>query len=416
MNEKQKEALQKVVDGENVFLTGEAGVGKTHVLKHIIAWAKRKNKKIGITASTGSAAILIRGTTIHSFLGIGLGTSTPEKLASHVRTKKKNVFNRLLALQLLILDEISMVSDRLLDLISEFLSIIRDDPRPFGGLQVVFSGDCFQLPPCEGELFFKSKAWISLESNISFVNLIESYRHKEDLEFTHILRKLRWGNCDESIIKILKQTVDNIFPSDISPTLLYSKNIDVDTINDYEFKKLIQDKNSVPHTFPLSTSSDAAQLWAKTCKIPASCSLAPGAQVVLTWNYDLDRGLINGARGVVEEIDALGVVVKFINGTKALIDYVTIENEDNKNMWIKFMPLRLAYALTINKSQGMTLDCAIIVLDEKGYSGKFGYGRAYTALSRVRNLKCVQVHNVTKNAFICHPDVAKFYTKNLQCS
>lgn len=416
MNEEQNYAFSLVKNGNSLFLTGEAGVGKTYLLKQIISWAKKNKKNIGVTASTGTAAILLNGTTIHSFLGIGIGSKSPEKLADHVIKNKKFIYNRLQKLDILIIDEISMISDKLLDLISEFLSIIRNDSRRFGGLQFVLSGDCFQLPPYEDELFFKSKIWSIIDNDIEYINLTQSYRHKDDLDFINILRKLRWGKCDKETVNILNATKNNIFDESIKPTLLYSRNIDVDTINKKEFDKLIESNNLEATSFPLITSSESATNWAKICKIPETCILAPGAQVVLTWNYDLERGLTNGARGVIESINELGIVVKFMNGKLALINYFKVENEDNKNIWIKFMPLRLAYALTINKSQGMTLDCAIIVLDKEGYNGKFGYGRAYTALSRVRNLKCIQIHNASERAFTCHPDVAEFYIKNLQSS
>jgi ATP-dependent DNA helicase PIF1 len=136
-----------------------------------------------------------------------------------------------------------------------------------------------------------------------------------------------------------------------------------------------------------------------------------GAQVVLTWNLDLEAGLCNGARGVVEDVSLSGVMVKFVSGFKTLISYQKVDSEDDQRTWMSFMPLRLAYALTINKAQGMTIDRAVVVLDDDS-SADFLYGRAYTALSRVRNLSCIKILNVSKECFLAHPDVVEFY-KNI---
>jgi ATP-dependent DNA helicase PIF1 len=412
MNTEQKKAFDSIVDGNNILLTGGAGVGKSYVLKHVISWAKANNIKIGVTASTGSAAILIRGTTVHSYLGIGIGNKSAEKLASEVKVKRKFIYKRLIGLDILIIDEISMLSDKIIELISDFLKIIRGDDRPFGGLQLVLCGDMFQLSPVDGGLFFKSKVWDSLvKDGVKVVELKESHRHKDDLQFIKMLNELRWGKCSKKIIDMLKQTEKNIFDKDIRPTLLFSKNLDVDKINKEKFDELVDKTGAKVEVFPLKVSGESAKMWAGSCKVPEVCEVAVGAQVVLTWNVNLDHGLCNGARGVVEEVSALGVHVRFTSGITEIIEYTEVENEETPGVWMKFMPLRLAYALTINKSQGMTLDCAIIVLDENGYTNSFGFGRAYTALSRVRNLKCVRVHNVSSKCFIASPDVVEFYKK-----
>lgn len=412
MNAEQKKAFDAVVNGEDVLLTGGAGVGKSFVLKKIIGWARNNNVKIGVTASTGSAAILIKGTTIHSYLGISIGNKSPEKLAADLRTKRKFVYNRLVALDILLIDEISMLSDKLLTLISDFLKIVRGDNRPFGGLQLVLCGDLFQLSPLDGTMFFKSDAWNALVGGgMKVIELCVSQRHKEDLEFSDMLKELRCGRCTKKMIKILKATEANVFAKGIKPTLLFSRNVDVDKINEEKFSELLAKDEVKAVEFPMTVSNEVARGWASSCKVPDKCIVAKGAQVVLTWNVDLDKGLCNGARGVVEDVSVLGVHVRFANGVVEIIEYVTVENEESSSIWMKFMPLRLAYALTINKSQGMTLDCAVIVLDENGYTNSFGYGRAYTALSRVRNLKCVKIHNVSNRSFLANPDVVEFYKK-----
>jgi len=294
----------------------------------------------------------------------------------------------------------------LFDLISIFLGIIRGNNKPFGGIQFVICGDLYQLPPIQNKHCFKSTIWPLL--NITTIELTESQRHKEDLEFVKILSELKKGICSNETLDILKATKDNVFPSDITPTILYTKNIDVDTLNKEKYDELIL-KGSRSFEYKLKLSSESAKGWSQSCKIPDSVHICEGAQVVLTWNIDLEAGLCNGSRGIVIDVGLNGVIVKFMSGLTTLITYNKVENDDNKNTWISFIPLRLAYAITVNKSQGMTLDCAIIYFDKNvSENNSFIYGRAYTALSRVRNINCIKLINVTAELFKAHPDVIEF--------
>lgn len=404
MNEEQKTAYNVFKERRSIFLTGLAGTGKSYTLKHIVSHCKLKGLKYGITATTGSAAFLIGGTTIHSFLGIGLGNKPAKELAWYVKHKKPHVYNRLKKLDVLIIDEISMMDSELFDLISDFLKIVRDSCEPFGGLQLILCGDLFQLPPVKHGYFFKSKVFEKLD--MVKIELKESQRHKEDLEFTKMLEELRWGRASEEIIRVLKNSADNKFEGDITPTMLYSRNVEVDKVNKQAYDNLIS-KGHRHFKYKTEYADKKAEVWSQSCKIPDSVDLCEGAQVVLTWNLSVENGLVNGARGVVKSVGMTSVTVEFMRCVKE-IEFQKITQDDDINTWVKFMPLRLAYALTINKSQGMTLDCAIVFLDE--FSNKdFKYGRAYTALSRVRNLNCVQVHDVDIHSFVAHPDVLEFY-------
>jgi ATP-dependent DNA helicase PIF1 len=406
LNTEQLKAFNEIKNGNNVFLCGQAGTGKSYCLTEVKKWAKQNQIYYGITATTGSSGILIGGTTIHSFLGIGIGNKSAKDLANYVIQKKPFVYNRLKRLNLLIIDEISMMDSHLFDTISTFLGIIRGNNKPFGGIQFVICGDLYQLPPIQNKHCFKSTVWPNL--NITTIELTESQRHKEDLEFVKILSELKKGICSDSTLEILKATKDNIFPSDITPTILYTKNIDVDSLNKEKYDELIL-KGSRSFEYKLKLSSESAKGWSQSCKIPESVQICEGAQVVLTWNIDLDAGLCNGSRGVVTNVGLNGVTVKFMSGLTTLITYNKVENEDNKKTWISFMPLRLAYAITVNKSQGMTLDCAIIHFDQYvNENNSFIYGRAYTALSRVRNINCVKLINVSAALFKAHPDVIEF--------
>lgn len=409
LNTEQQLVLDTIADGRSLLMQGAGGCGKSYTIKSVVKWARENGVYIGTTAMTGAAAILINGCTLHSFLGIGLGNKTPAELAEAVKTKKRFVYNRLLRLELLVVDEISMMDAELFETISLFLGIIRGNSKPFGGIQVLLSGDLYQLPPVRGKHFFKSSTWSSMSSLglIQTVELKESMRHKEDLEFMNMLTQLREGVCTQDTLNALKETKSNEFPEGIEPTMLYSKNVDVDSTNNEKFGKLIA-SGARSFTYKLECSSDAAKAWAASCKVPEYVQVCVGAQVVLTWNIDVEAGLCNGARGVVVDVGVSGAIVQFASGVRALVGHTKVEEDDNKFVWMRFVPLRLAYALTINKAQGMTLDCAIVVLEKNG-NNEFGYGRAYTALSRVRNIRSIRVLNVTTESFAAHPDVIEFY-------
>lgn len=409
MNSEQQRAFDLIKQGNNILLLGQGGSGKSFCIKEVSKWSKQSNINIGITATTGSASILVGGSTVHSFLGIGIGNKTARELANIIMFKRKYIYNRILKLELLVIDEISMLDSKLFDLISELLQILRNNKKPFGSIQIILSGDLFQLPPCKNHFFFKSTQYPTMD--IDIVELKENQRQKDDLEFAKILSEIRLGNISKETLKKLRATKKNTeFTNGIEPTIMYSKNVDVDSLNQDKYDALIK-TGARSFNYPMSYSSESGKIWAQSCKIPEICQMCVGAQVVLTWNIDIEMGLCNGARGVVTEVGINYVMVKFMTGNIVKINYTKIENEDNKNIWISFIPLRLAYAITINKSQGMTLDCAIIVFDEY-ISKEFAYGRAYTALSRVRNLKNIQLHNVSEEVFVAHPDVIEFY-KNI---
>ena len=409
MNAEQQKVYDDVVQGKSVVVTGAGGVGKSYLIDKIVSWTQETNINVGITAMTGCAAILVRGTTLHSFLGIGLGNKPVADLVRDVSIKRRSVVQRLLSLELLVVDEISMLNDSLMDMVSEYLCAIRRNPRPFGGVQFVFSGDLYQIPPISGKMFFHSKVWNQIKGEVAVYELKSSQRHKGDEVFHNILAKLRTGVCDENTVRILTSTQQNTFKPSIKPTILYTKNVDVDIINNYELEKLVT-AGATMNEYHVKTSNQlAAKSWATSCKVPDSVRLCVGAQVMLTWNIDLERKLVNGSRGVVTSITPLSVTVEFQNAPTTCIEYTKIEHPDNKDIWIKFMPLRLAYAVTVNKSQGSTLDAAIIDMDIGSSSAEFLYGKFYTAISRVRDLKSVIVKNVKPSLFVTHPDVPSFY-------
>lgn len=402
MNRLQQEAFDAVREGRSILLTGPAGTGKTYVLQQIIMWARDACKDVGITASTGLAAYMLRGRTIHSFLGIGLGAKSATALADKVM-KIKGVYNRLRGLEVLLIDEVSMIEGEFLEKISDFLSILRGDTRPFGGIQVVLCGDFCQLPPVNGEYCFTSGFWKT--AGIETVMLEELVRQDKDTEFQKMLGELRWGVCTKDTLKRLKGLKDTRFEGGVVPTRLYSVNVDVDKINAYEYKKMV-DKGAATRVYKSKfTTHPSTEQWCKSVKIPEEVELCVGAQVLVTWNLPTDLTIVNGTRGVVTEVGESGPKIRLVSGREVKIEPMKIACEDNDKIAAMFVPLRLAYALSIHKSQGMTLDAVEIDLGES----IFEYGQAYVALSRARSLDSVRVVEVKSRSFRTHPKVKEFY-------
>lgn len=412
MNDEQQAVFTAVKDGRSVLMTGAGGVGKSYVIGNIINWANELELSIGVTAMTGCAAVLINGSTLHSFLGIGLANKPVSQLVQTTIGIRK-IFHKLRSLKMLIIDEVSMIDADLFDLVSEYLSELLINPDPFGGVQLVLSGDLYQIAPIKGEFFFKSKTWARMDPLV--VDLKQSHRHSNDADFSTMLHKLRLGECDTAMLKRLRQTEENLakFPANIKPTIMYTKNVDVDSINQQEMSKLIA--TGAEHmTYPIISPSPAALRWAMSCKIPESVQLALGSQVMLVWNVSLQDQLCNGSRGVIVALDETSVTVDFIMAGTRTIEYVNVEKEEKEQngtkINIRFMPLRLAYAITVNKAQGMTMDAAIVDMDIGACSADFIYGKFYTALSRVRDINSIVVRNAHKCLFKAHPDVIEFYS------
>jgi ATP-dependent DNA helicase PIF1 len=372
----------------NVLITGAAGTGKSYEIDRIVRSLKHENKTYAVTASTGTAAILIRGRTIHSYLGIGLGTADVPKL---VKKTKAAIKLKLRLLEVLIIDEISMVDDILFEKISQFLQAIRGNDDPFGGVQLILVGDFAQIPPVTGDYCFKSKEWE--RANIEIRTLKKNWRQQEDKVFQAILAEARQGKLSNESMNILKSRTKLKKIKGIEPTILFAKNVDVDAINERMYRKLLRQgqKDADEGGLPF-------ELFRKEYTQNVPLDLCIGAQVVLTWNISFEEGLVNGSRGVVTSVsNDSGPMVKFIGKeTSTLITFVKLADK---------IPLKLAYALTIHKSQGMTLDYMVVDLG----SSIFEYGQAYTALSRAKNLESIVFIDICKESFKTHPDVKNIY-------
>ena len=404
LNYEQESALKAFKSGKNIFLTGPAGTGKSVTLGKIKEYCIQDNKQKGITATTGTAAFLLGGKTLHSYLGIGLAKESAEELYLNIR-KFKHITDRLRNCDVLIIDEISMLDADLLDKISEYLQIMRRSNKPFGGIQVVLTGDFCQLEPVSGDYCFKSKVWPLLELKLIYLHKL--IRQDGDIEFQNILSKVRYGKCSQKTFELLSSLSDKDF-GEVKPTILYPRNYDVDKINKMESDKLIASgakKETYKVIYSKCKNVESAKNYIKSLDIPESIIFCVGDQVVVTANVDQDNGIVNGTRGIVINVDCDWVMIKKTNGKELKIRYFKSTNPDFPD--IKIMPLKLAYALSIHKSQGMTLDAIEIDIGSK----IFASGQAYTALSRAQNLDSVKVKGISKKSFIIHPDVLEFYQK-----
>jgi ATP-dependent DNA helicase PIF1 len=408
LNIEQQLALDEFKTGKNIFLTGPAGTGKSVTLKKIIEHCELHGLKYGVTATTGTASFLIGGKTLHSYLGLGLAKESAEEIFKFVRYKLKHVADKIRTLNVLIIDEISMLDKELLEKISAYICLLRRNSVPFGGIQIVLTGDFCQLEPVNGEYCFLSDLWKTI--NLKTIYLHKLVRQDGDTEFQKMLSKLRYGKCTEKIYQRLLSLKNTEF-GDVKPTKLYPKNVNVDKINTLEYNKLIESgAKMIKYTAILPTKAkdkEKATKWINSLELPESVEICIGAQVVLLVNLDQDNGLVNGTRGVVIDVLSKSVLIKRVNNTICEIPLYKTTNSEDDSLSVSYMPLKLAYALTIHRSQGMTLDAVEIDIG----TNIFAAGQAYTALSRAQNLKSVRIVAVAKNSFIVNPKVLEFYEK-----
>ena len=379
-----KQAFDILKTGSNVLVTGPPGSGKTHLLCQYINYLRKNKVPVAATAPTGLAATHINGRTIHSWSGIGIKEDlTPEHLRKIIEHSAIGGGIRLA--KVLIIDEISMFHSHLFDLVDRVCREVRGNLEPFGGLQVVCSGDFFQLPPVQSretqsaEFVTESRVWRDLETKICYLH--EQYRHTDE-DLSGVLSDIRNNNVDKNTIQLLRSRKNKTVSSDITPAKLYTHNTDVDAINAWELEKLSGEEKE--YTMCFKGEEHLIKSLKKACLAPEYLFLKVGAKVMFVQN-NFSRGYINGT---------LGKVIGFNED-----DYPIVKTFDDKEIvappgsWniedeygemeaqITQIPLRLAWAITVHKSQGMTLDAAEIDL-----SKSFERGMGYVALSRVRRL------------------------------
>lgn len=397
LNEKQLLVVNSVLKGLNIFLTGSPGTGKSYVLKEIISKYKLLKKgNIYITATTGCAAVNINGITLHSLFGIKPNINIYTYVNKLLKVKFNNqIYKQIFFIDFLIIDEISMLDDKLCDNIDYILKNIKNNDKPFGGIQILFVGDFFQLAPVENSYCFNSKSWKEL--NPLLIELTEPVRHNNDMAFQIILSKLRYGLINEKIYKILKLLKKNNFDNDeIKPTILYPNNINVDKINKDNLNLLINNNYKYKTYYPQFYNIKPTNNF--------DIQLTENSQIMVTRNISINDQLINGTRGVVITLKDNSVIIKTQKGLYEINYYIDYINNNNKK-FIKFIPLKLAYAISIHKSQGTTIDKLKLDIG----NNIFANGQAYTALSRAKSLKDIQIININYNSFKTDLNIIKWY-------
>ena len=460
LSKDQLKAFNAVMAGKSIFLTGEAGTGKSWVLKKIVRSLRDKRKCVGVTSTTGVSALNMElgATTLHAYLGIGLGRGSVDALcckiskrAPSIPSDPKNNFmeQRWKDLHVLIIDEISMLSPELFDKLNNVAKTIRQGPqsllkpvdRPsWGGIQLILVGDFLQLPVVKMTArTFEAKTW---ESSIDETHILTTnHRQSTDSNYKKILSCMRSGNLTDSVLHSINQRV--CLPAsnaEIKPTVLCSTNAAADVINSDELNKLADSDPDIEFN-SYSAVVEKKNRKFPTCKmtklakasiVPEELEICVGAQVMLLRNYyerenRREDGTIihltasslsqlvycNGSRGVVVDFDDDNFpVVRFASGGIMTIEPHVVEfktadsnGRETTNFTLTQIPLKVAYAITIHKAQGLTLDCARI-----DTSGCFAYGQAYVAFSRVKNLDSLFLAGPCRREHIkTDPECLKFY-------
>jgi len=416
---------------QNLFITGPGGCGKTYTIQQLQKRALALNKNIYITATTGIAATNFEnGYTIHGFSGLGLGKQTLDQIQTIFYEKHKLPgMNRLRQVDILVIDEVSMLTADILDKVDLVLRLSRVNNKPMGGVQLVLCGDFLQLPPVGGKYIFDSKIWKQL--NLIVFNMTIPVRQSNDLKYFRLLTRIRTLTHTQDDISSLqfrvaeykKLNLDGLL---IKPTIIYANNKDVDAINQAEFNKLTTPIDLTVAAYdelferietnyrPIYQPTTKISLTVAKSKIstqlsrkcPDTISFRPGAQYILTYNLNIKTGLVNGSRCVYIGNNQL----QFLNDTIISIKPRKFFFPVGNNFYLSRLqiPLRLGYAITIHCSQGMSLDSAIIDLK----NGIRYNSQIYVALSRVRNLNSLYLVDFDSNKIKASKQALAFYGLN----
>eukprot|EP00079_Xenopus_tropicalis_P015866 XP_004914012.1 PREDICTED: ATP-dependent DNA helicase PIF1 [Xenopus tropicalis] len=407
LSTEQSLVLNTVLSGRNVFFTGSAGTGKSYLLKRIVGALPPKSTYA--TASTGVAACHIGGTTLHAFAGIGTGKASIEQCIE--LAKRPGVRQHWTGCKHLIIDEISMVEGEFFDKLEAVARAVRGKDEPFGGIQLIVCGDFLQLPPVtqassQTKFCFQARSW---RKCIHLTMELTEVRRQTDKNFISLLQAIRLGRCTDDVSRKLLQTSSHKVERDgILATRLCTHKDDVEITNERRLQQL-------PGESHLYEALDSDPMLVKTinaqCPVNQQIQLKKGAQVMLAKNLDVSRGLVNGARGVVtkfEEGNKNLPVVRFLCGVTEVIkpDRWVFKGHGGIYLSRQQLPLKLAWAISIHKSQGMSLDCVEISL-----SRVFESGQAYVALSRARNLEGLRVMDFDPKVVRANPYVLQFYSQ-----
>lgn len=404
---KQSEALNILKMGHNTFVTGAAGSGKTHLLNEYIRYLRAHGASVGVTASTGIAATHMGGITIHAWSGLGIRDAlSPYDLDA--LEEKPYLWKRFEQARVLIIDEISMLHHFRLDLVDKIARSFKRNDRPFGGMQVIFCGDFFQLPPITraGEeparFAYHAETWSRLGLKICY---LEEQHRQEDGVYLDILNAIRDNAMSPETTRILSTRFGKKPESIAEPTKLYTHNMDVDTENMRELEKLPGEMCA--YAMADKGRENLAAILKKSCLAPETLRLKRGARVMFVKN-NFEEKYANGTLGIIEECSNYGIKVRLTD--KRLIEVKPaswkIEEDGKVKAEIIQYPLRLAWAITVHKSQGMSLDAAEVDLSQS-----FEKGMGYVALSRVRTLGGLSLKGINAKAFEVDKEVLAFDKK-----
>jgi len=394
----QEDVLDFLKSGNNVFLTGPAGTGKTYVLNQYIQYLKDNSISYAVTASTGIASTHLNGVTIHSWSGIGVNeTMTEQDIDNLNKTIKYNYWET----KVLIIDEISMLHAHQLDMVDTIARHLLDKDKPFGGLQIILCGDFCQLPPVSNDgnavFAYESKSWEN--SNIKVCYLQKQYRQDTNDYLIDVLNSIRENKITLRMKCKLNEFSESCLEEPI--TKLYTHNIDVDYINNKELAKI----KGKTYKFHMKEYGDRLSVRSlkKRCLAKETLELKVGALVIFIQN-DPDKRFVNGTLGTICDFTSGGTPIVKTRDNDEI--YVTntewkVEDKDGKILArINQLPLCLAWAITVHKSQGMTLDAAEIDLRKS-----FCFGMGYVALSRVRDSSGLKLVGFNEKSLKIDPKV-----------
>jgi ATP-dependent DNA helicase PIF1 len=432
-SEEQINAFTAYTQGTNIFITGPGGTGKTALIKYIQKDASRKGFQIQVCALTGCAAVLLecKAKTLHSWAGIGLGTASLDQLTTKImknRYAKDNWKNT----DILVVDEVSMMSQKLFELLDSIGKTIRKNSKPFGGIQLIFSGDFYQLPPVGDKddtettrFCFESLLWYQTFSKDNHIQLTKIFRQSDPV-YQKILNQIREGRLKRSSNEVLLHNVGRQFAVDneVRPTKLFPTRNKVEQVNTKEMNGLKTDELEYKLKYHSDLEMTATEIVKRRqftreqiqtellyLKANLRCDevvkLKVGAQVMCIVNIELDNGqtLCNGSQGVITRLSEQGLPVVKFGSFETVMGYHVWPSENIPGIGVSQLPLILAWALTIHKSQGATLDIAEI---DAG-SGIFECGQTYVALSRVKSLEGLYLTSFDASKIKVSRKVQEFY-------
>ena len=443
LSHEQKYAFDKFRSGNNLFITGPGGTGKTKLIDTFVEYMNFRGIKHQVCAMTGCATVLLnkcKARTLHSWSGIKLAKGASDRVVYSV-LKNKFAAKEWRSIKVLIVDEVSMMSKKIFDILNQIGKSIKKNQTPFGGIQVIFTGDFYQLPPVGNmnehetmQFCFESEDWYHVFPLQNHIELKTMFRQK-DTDYIKVLSQIRTGEIDEHSIQLLRQYVKRDFNSDsgLRPTKLFAVRSKTDFVNQSMYSKLEEPEYSFNmeiktdcttfidngKAIPIEDLEICSKLTSEEIKfeidqlmntrnVTSSLSLKKGTIVMCNVNIDMENSICNGSQGVIVDFEFGNKipVVLFSNGIRKRIEVEYFQSADYPSICIGQIPLSLAWALTIHKIQGASLSIADMDLG----NSIFEYGQTYVALSRVKSLEGLYLSAFNPNRIRANPIVKMFYS------